>query len=300
VEFLIRILLILQVSILTAAQATDVRSWPARLAEENDKKISVTSAAGQVNLIDDHGVMLSIPAGSIYEIFHTTRRVRRSTKVHNAFDQACCPGNTTHASSHLLSAIVGALAAPAGSAKNHFVEIHWYGSGDSMITLELAKDEYVPFMDWLQHISGTKWQDVEHEREKALKRVEQRAGTAFLVAMPMPPQQGNERAVRHDYLALPIDDNDDTHLYFFEGSVKPKNVVGILPVTRAWSVNTCVFDVEVLYGKCHAEGCEIEAIMLPTMTYRVATPHPIALTKVSPESDSSCLQLRKQREEQFR
>jgi hypothetical protein len=292
-----RILLMLQAGVLAAAQSVDLRTWQVRLVEENDKKISVTSSAGQVNLIDNHGVMLAIPAGSIYEIFHTTHRVRRSTKVHNAFDQACCPGNSTHASSHLLSAIVGALAAPAGSAKSHYVEIHWYGAGDNTVTLELKKDEYVPFMDWLQQISGTKWRDVERERSKALKRVEERAGTAFLVTMPMPPQQGNEPAARRDYLALPIDDNDDTHLYFFEGSVKPKNVVGILPVTRAWSINTCVFDVEVLYGKCQAEGCEIEAIMLPTMTYRVATPNPISLTRVSPESDSSCMQLKKQQEE---
>jgi hypothetical protein len=291
--FLVATLLILQTGVPAAAQTVDIRSWQARLAEDNDKKITITSAAGQINLLDMHGLVVAIPAGSIYEIFHTTRHVRRSTKVHNAFEQACCPEGSTHHATHLLSAVVGALAAPAGSAKDHYVEVHWYGSGDNMVILALAKDEYVPFMDWLQQISGVRWRDVEHEREKALKRVEERAGSAFAVQIPYPREDGS--VVFRKYMVLPIDDNDDTHLYFFEESVKAKNVVGILPVTRGWSINSCVFDVEVLYGKCHAEVCEIQAIMLPTLTYRVATPSPIALTKVSPESDSSCLELKKRR-----
>jgi hypothetical protein len=285
------ILLILQAGLSGAVQTVDVRTWQVRLAEDNAKKLSVTSAAGQVNLLDAHGLVLAIPAGSIYEIFHTTRRERRSTKAYSAMEKVCCGGT----SSHLLGALAAAVAAPAGRAKEHYVEIHWYGAGDNMVVLELAKDEYVPFMDWVQQISGVKWRDVEHERQKALKRVEEHAGTAFV--MPKPASQANEGKPRHRYLALPIDDNDNTHLYFFEDSVKPSNVVGILPVTRSWSINSCVFDVEVLYGTCHAEGCEIEAIMLPTLTYRVATPHPITLTRMSPESDSSCLQLQKQKAE---
>jgi len=298
VPSLIRILLIVQISqtsLLAASQTPDFRSWQVRLAEESHKKLSVTSAAGQINLLDNHGVVVAIPARSIYEIFHTTRHVRRSSKAHNAFEHACCPGATNHPSNHLLSAVAAALAAPAGSAKSHFVEIHWYGAGDNMVTLELRKDEYVPFMDWLQQLSGTRWQDVEHEREKALKRVEQRAGAAFVVNMPYPQRDGS--VILHKFSVLPIDDNDNTNLYFFEKSVKPKNVVGILPVTRWWSVNSCVFDVEVLYGNCHTEGCEIEAIMLPTLTYGVATPNPITLSNVSPESDSSCLQLQKRKAE---
>ena len=275
---------------LAAAQTVDLRSWQVRLVEDNDKKLTVTSAAGQVNLIDNRGGVVAIPAGSIYEIFHTTVRVRRSSKAHKAFEQACCPGNA-HGSTHLLSAIVGALATPAGSAKNHYVEVHWYGAGDNMVTLEVAKNEYVPFMEWLQQISGTKWRDVEHERQKALKRVEQRAGSAFALQILYPQQDGSAKF--RNYMVLPIDENDNTDLYFFEERVKPKNVVGILPVTRAWSINSCVFDVEVLYGQCGPEVCEIEAIMLPTLTYRVATPHPITFNKVSPESDSSCLELRK-------
>src|SRR5215472_2551118 len=103
----IRIFLILQTSLLTAAQTVDLRTWQARLAEDNDKKITVTSAAGQVNLLDMHGLVVAIPAGSIYEIFHTTRRVRRSAKVHNAFEQECCPKGNTHHATHLLSAVVG-------------------------------------------------------------------------------------------------------------------------------------------------------------------------------------------------
>jgi hypothetical protein len=294
--FLLAILLILQAGVPPASRTVDLRTWQARLAEDNDKKISVTSAAGQINLLDAHGLVVAIPASSIYEIFHTTHRVRRSTKVHNAFEQGCCPEGSTHRSTHLLSAVVGALATPAGSAKDHYVEIHWYGTGDNMVILELAKDEYVPFMDWLRQISGVKWRDVEHERQKALKRVEERAGSAFAVQIPYPQADGS--VTFHKYMVLPLDDNDDTDLYFFEGSVKPQNVVGILPVTRGWSINGCVFDVEVLYGQCHREVCEVEAIMLPTMTYRVATPRAINLTKVSPESDSSCLQLNQQRAEQ--
>ena len=291
----LRILLILQTCVLAASQTVDIRTWEARLAEDNEKKVSVTTAAGQINLLDVHGLVVAIPVGSIYEIFHTTRRVRRSTKVHNAFEQACCPQGNTHQTSHVLSAVVAALAAPAGSAKDHYVEIHWFGAGDNMVTLELGKDEYVPFMDWLQQISGVKWRDVEHEREKVLKRVEQRAGSAFAMQMPFPQADGS--VTFHQYLVLPVDDNDNTDLYFFEASVKPRNVVGILPVTRGWSINNCVFDVEVLYGKCHREVCEVEAILLPTMTYRIATPNPISLTKVSPESDSSCLLLQKQQAE---
>jgi hypothetical protein len=291
----IRILLILQTGLLAASQTVDLRTWQVRLAEDNDKKLTVTSAAGQINLLGNHGQVITIPAGSIYEIFHTTHRVRRSKKVHNALDQACCPTTATHSSTHLLGAVVAALAAPAGSAKDHYVEIHWLGAGDNMVTLALGKDEYRPFMDWLQQISGVKWRDVEHEREKALKRVEQRAGSAFAVQLPYPQADGS--VTFHKYMVLPIDDNDNTDLYFFEESVKPQNVVGILAVTRGWSINSCVFDVEVLYGKCHPEVCEVEAIMLPTLTYRVATPSPITLTKVSPESDSSCRELWKQRAE---
>ena len=148
-------------------------------------------------------------------------------------------------------------------------------------------------MNWLQQLSGIQWRDVEHEREQTLRSVVQRAGFAFLVRMSY--RANNGTSLSSDYLALPIDDNDNTNLYFFERNVKPKNLVGILPVTRIWSPNDCVSDAEILYGECHAQACDIQAIVRPTFTYRVVAGKSASNNAAS--GQDTCLLLKKQKAE---
>lgn len=101
------------------------------------------------------------------------------------------------------------------------------------------------------------------------------------------------------YSVLPIDDEDNTQLYFFKDSVKAKNLAGILPATRHWSINDCVYDAEVLYGKCNSSVCDIKAIVLPSATYRIGNSAPLAVAAGAPESDTSCNELEKQKAERM-
>ena len=193
--------------------------------------------------------------------------------------------------SHLLSLLAMAIAAPLGHGQNHYVEIHWYHNGDGTVVLELGKDDYVPFMDWLQQKSGTKWRDVNQEREQALRTIYQKVSAAFSTPIRYPLRDDGSFAI-YSYSVLALDDHDSTELFFFNGEVKPKNLVSIVPVTRELSVNTCVDDVKVLYDKCHDDRCDIEAILLPTLTYRIAKPRQQAIVRgAERDCESPCTQL---------
>jgi hypothetical protein len=124
-----------------------------------------------------------------------------------------------------------------------------------------------------------------------MKKFKQRAGAAFPVQLRSPTNNGT--VALSTYSALPLDDNDTTDLYLFEGDVKTKNIVGILPVTRESSMNICASQAEVLYGECHTGACDIEAILLPDLTYRIANPRPVT-TQAATDSESWCDKLNKQ------
>lgn len=294
---IVRILLVLYFSVgfglFLLAQGNNTPAWHVRMTDQGRTKLSAVSNAGKVEFRNGNAIVLAIPAASITDIFHTTDRVRRSSKAYNFFEDRCCGGT----SSHLLSALAAAVAAPTGTAKTHYVEVHWTEDAGRMVVLELDKDRYVPFMDWLQQLSGTNWRDLEREREHAIKNVTQRAGAAFRVQIRYP--QGEGIVMLSSYSVLPIDDEDNTQLYFFKDSVKAKNLAGILPATRHWSINDCVYDAEVLYGKCNSSVCDIKAIVLPSATYRIGNSAPLAVAAGAPESDTSCNELEKQKAERM-
>ena len=286
--FLVRLLLILQLSALAAAQTAKTPTWQLRLADGSNSKLSVSANGDVIEFRNDHVVELSVPARSITGIVHLTQLVRRSTKAYNSAENMCCGGTD----SHLTSFLALAIAAPMGSARTHYVEIDWHEATDRVILLELGKGEYRPFMDWLEQLSGTKWRDIAQEREQAMKAMEQRAGNAWQVKVRYPQDSGGYDD--HSYSVLPLDDNDQTELYFFAGPVKPQTPFGILPVTRVWSMNRCVSSTEVLYGECHKDSCDIEGIMLPTSTYYVLPQKNSIPRDPAADHDGSCEELQKQ------
>jgi len=278
--------------LMAAAQTPVARAFKVTLADGSDAKLVVSDNSGVIEFRNDQAVAFKVPADSITEIIHITERIRRSTKAYDRLEDMCC-GSTD---SHLLSLLARAIAAPTGHAQNHYVEIHWFHNGDGTLLLELRKNDYLPFMDWLQQKSGTKWRDLDQERNQALKTIYQRASAAFLAPIRFPC--GDNCIGTYRYRVLALDDRDATELFFFNGEVKPKNLVSIMPVNREWSVNTCVEDVAVLYGKCHDDRCDIDAILLPTLTYRIAKPGQQAtVSNAEGSGESFCAQLqRRQRE----
>jgi hypothetical protein len=90
--------------------------------------------------------------------------IRRSTKAHRYFEKMCCVSTQ----SELLPVPVAAISAPFGHSRAHYVEVHWYFNGDHAVVLELGKNKYLPFLNWLQQASGTKWVDWrEHEKPRS-------------------------------------------------------------------------------------------------------------------------------------
>ena len=208
-----------------------------RLADLSDSKVlSVTDNSGVIEFRNKNTVAFTVPARSITEILHSTQEIRRSTKAYNYFESMCC-GDTQ---SELLPMLAAAISAPLGHSKVHYVEIRWYFNGDHAVALALWKSDYLPFMNWLNQVSGTKWVDIEQEREQALKTIEASAGAAFPVWLSHPAGVAS-RYSTETYLVLPIESQDRTELFFFREKVKPKNIVGILPAVRQWSDNKCRF-----------------------------------------------------------
>ena len=274
---------------LPAAQA-QVRSWHVKLADGSGTKLEASANSGMIDFRNSKGVAFSIPAASITHITHFTHRVPRSTKAHDRLESMCCAGANTD----MLSLLAGAIAAPLGSSKEHYVEVRWQKEVEGTVLLEVAKDVYLRFMDWLQQQSGTKWRDLEQERERAVRAMYARGRAAFPVTIRFPNPNGSYSA--HSYAALPLDDNDSTELFIFSGEVKPRNLVAIAPVTREWSMNTCVFDVEVLYGKCDEHQCDIQAVLLPTLTYWVARrPSQPVVNNTTSQHESACDTIREQK-----
>jgi hypothetical protein len=287
---LFRLLLILQLSALAAPQAANAPTWHVRLADGTDTKLSVVANADAIEFRMGHTVELTVPARSITGIIHGTQLVRRSTKAYNSAENMCCGGTD----SHLTSFLALAIAAPLGSARTHYVEIRWHQNTDRTVVVELGKNEYRPFMDWLEQLSGTKWRDIALEREQAVNNMQQHAGSAWQVDIRSP--QNSNYGIRH-YSLAPLDDNDETQLYLFEGAVKPQNLVAILPATRVWSMNRCVHDTNVLYGECRNDSCDIAAIMLPTSTYYVLPRKDSIGRDPAADHDGSCDELQKQEAE---
>jgi hypothetical protein len=161
-----------------------------------------------------------------------------------------------------LSPLLTAITTPFAFGKTHYVELIWNENGGHYTVLEIDKSDYPRFLEWLQRASGIRWLDVDEERQTALEQIQDRAGQAVLVPIRHPTgPEVNYYQVNH-YAVLPLDDSDDTKLLFFDGQVKPKNLVWMVPVKCNWSMNDCVSDVAVEYGKCGEKVCEIRAILL--------------------------------------
>ena len=268
-------------AIVAAAQSGSRGSWVVRLADGTDTRLTVSYNSGMLEFRAAKSVAFTIPANSITEILHSTQPVHRSTQVYNYFE-TCCGGTR----GELLPVLAAAVARPFGYSRRHYIEIHWYKNGDGASVLEIEKDEYVPFMDWLQSISGVKWVDVAKEAELALSTIQKHAGGAFPVTIGYPSAES--------LLALPIDWHDEKQLYFFRGKVEPKNLVGIVPVTEDWSENGCVSGSEVLYKNCDQGRCEMEAIMLPEATFRVMSPAATTEIHAARDVPSDCGKLAEQ------
>lgn len=148
--------------------------------------------------------------------------------------------------------------------------------------LRVSKEDYEPFLNWLQQVSGKSWVNIDQERQQIMSQITQRRGEAFYVAT----RSG-------EFLVLPIDMHGETELYFFRGDVKPRNLAHILPVTEAWSDNKCVDEAAPIYRDCGKEPCPLDAILLPIVTYRVIAPEGTAEQGTPVASD--CQKLEQQR-----
>ncbi len=284
----IRILLTFMAA-LAVMKAQSVPPWEVKLQDGTKAKLSATNSAKQIAITSNGTTLYSIPTQAIETILYTNESERRSAKTWDYFEKRCCGGT----GSHMLGALAAAIAAPTGTVKSHYVEIYWFENGDHVLALEAGKDEYRPLLNWLQQLSGVQWQDVEQERKRAMDRILQ-SGQHTIQTQLSYLRHGD--VYNRSYTIVAADDNDDTQLYLFMGEAKPKNIVGILPAHRTWSMNKCVFDVQVLYGKCHADGCDLQAIMLPTATYWIGVEPADVTSHSHPESDESCNELAKQKD----
>lgn len=269
-------------AIVAAGQSVSRGSWAVRLADGTDTRLTVSYNSGELEFRAAKSVAFTIPASSITEILHSTQPIHRSTQAYNYFENLCCGGTR----SELLPVLAAAVARPFGSSRRHYVEIHWYMNGDGASVLEIEKDEYLGFMDWLQSISGVKWVDVAKETEIVLSNIQKHTGGAFPVTIGHPSAES--------LLVLPVDSHDEKQLYFFGGKVEPKNLVGIVPVTEDWSENRCVRESNVLYRNCDQGRCEIEAIMLPEATFRVMSPASMTQIDAAADVPSDCVRLAEQ------
>jgi hypothetical protein len=254
------VLTVLLLTVLSGAQA-DTHVWHVRFGAEGETPLSVSSNAGLIEFRNDKAVVFTIPAAAITTIFHARQQIRRSTQAFDLFEGICCGGTD----SHLLSALAFLVASPLGSSTSEYVEIGWTSKGPGNVQLRLAPDEYIPFMNWLSDLSGIRWRDLEQERRDAIQKIEQRAGDAF----PVSDQSPNVA----EYHVLPIESGGDTLLYLFRGSVTPKNLISIFPVTEEAADNTCVPEHwgRIMRGTCRNDRCQIRAILTPKYTYRPGT-----------------------------
>jgi hypothetical protein len=229
------------------AQTTASPEWHVRLADGTRADVIVTlNPAGNLEFKNDKAVVLSIPSTGITGTFHSTQRITRSKSTYNALDRHCC--GATDGS--LLPFLAGAIAAPLGHAKEHYVEVTWYSNGDGAVLLQLSKNDYVPFMDWLQLVSGVKWVDLAEQRENVLHQISQSKGRSFRVRLEDYAAGDKTHSTFRTYNVVPVDLHGELYLYVFKDEVRPPDLVGILPVEDQWSDNTCVREAAALFAKC--------------------------------------------------
>jgi len=224
----------------------------------------------------------TIPASSITGLSHSTRPISRALTIYKYFDKKGRPDDNG-----LLPLVAGVASIPLGHSKTHYVEIEWDFQGLGAIVLELGKKEYIPFLNWLEHSSGKKSVDVDKEREQSVRLMAGREHQAFFVSLPDPPGEDGSRLTFARYKALPAEWHGRTELYLFDGDVKPGNLAGVLPVSAKWEDNKCVDDSAAIYGKCSRNGCEVKAVLLPTLTFQVLTSSP-------EHEEAACAQLGEQ------
>ncbi len=159
--------------------------------------------------------------------------------------------------------------------------------------LTVDKQDYLPFLNWLSHETGIQWVDIDKERAQMIEQVQNRAGQAFYVGFLDHAPQSDRALSISRFLVLPVEVHNHMQLLLFRDQVKPKNLAGILPVTRVWSDNRCVSDSEVLYRHCVQDRCDIEAILLPTATYRVEAP-PSTTIDMASQNTNDCAKLHDQ------
>jgi hypothetical protein len=276
--------------------------WHVRLADGTNSVVSVSAHSGQLEFRNPSGIALELPVASVTQILYMTQTYRRSTKAFNYFDQKCCPATpvttpsqTSTVEANVLPLLAAAIMSPLGQSKNHYVEVRWFRNGEGSTVLSIDKQEYLPFLNWLTQATGLGWTDIDKERAQALDQVQKRAGEAFDVRF-LSHAPRNQSFSFSNYLVLPVELHDRTHLLLFKDQVKPKNLVDILPVSRIWSDNRCVADSAVLYRGCDQDHCGVDTILLPTVSYRIDAPQPTPID-LADQNKSDCSKLHDQRTE---
>jgi hypothetical protein len=265
------------------AASGSARTWSALLSDGTNSKLFISGHSGMLEFQREGDGAFTIPASSITGLSHSTRPISRALAIYKYFDKNGRPDDNG-----LLPLVAGVASMPLGHSKRHYVEIEWDFQGLGAIVLELGKNEYIPFLNWLEHSSGKKSVDVDKERERSVRQMAGREHQAFPVSLPDPQGEDSSRLTFTHYKALPAEWHGRTELYLFDGDVKPGNLAGVLPVSAKWEDNRCVDDSAVIYGKCSRNGCEVKAVLLPTLTFQV-------LLTSSPESEeAACAQLGEQ------
>lgn len=266
-------------------------TWQVGLADGSNTGLTVANNSGILEFHNAVAVAFSIPSGDVTGIFHMTQRYSRAWRAANYFDQFCCPeqlpGNGLPPSkfeANLLPILAAAVAAPFGYSKDHYIEIRWSRNGEETTTVTVSKGEYLAFLNWLTQMTGQKWIDIDEERRQALQQIDKRSDEAFAL-----------EAYGQLFRALPVDSHGQTQLYFFKGQVKGRNVAGIVPVSRDWSDNKCVNEVQVLYQHCGNDFCPIDTILFPEASYHVIDPQPVNIVDSGSVAANDCARLDQQR-----
>ena len=275
-------LLLLGLSLVAASGSA--RTWSALLSDGTNSKLLITGNSGMIEFQREGGSAFKIPASSITALSHSTRPISRAVTIYKYFDEKARPDDKG-----LFPLIAGVASMPLGHSKRHFVEIEWDFQGPGAIVLELEKKEYIPFLNWLEHSSGKKSLDVDKEREQSVRQMAGREHEAFYVALPDPTAEDGSRLTFSHYKVLPAEWQGRTELYLFDGDVKPGNLAGVLPVFARWEDNKCVDDSAVIYGKCSRNGCELKAVLLPTVTF-----HVLVAPSLTESEQAACAQLGEQ------
>lgn len=296
-RYLLIHLIVVTCSAAAFSQTSSQNTWSVRLANDAETSLSVVAGSQDFQIRNGDTLQMTIPMGGVTGIYHMTHPVPRLRTCDEIFWSNC----SVESQNTLTSTLLRGMTSPLRASRRHFVEIRWYANRDGVIVLEVNKDQYLPFLNWLERNSGLRWLDIDEERERLLNEIEQSAGSAFPATVDYRSTDLADRWITRSYWGLFVERQGGSELLFFAGPVRPKNLVAILPVKPEWSDNTCaVSSTQTLYHDCGNAACGLEAILLPTVTYRVLSPPTTRTVDASGKNESDCSKLaiqRKRRQE---